>query len=255
MISEGTMMKHEMCNDMTGAAWIGWMYDNTVDGQLTLQTEDGTAVTYEMDWNAGDRDAVIARYQALAEALTRLGKEHAYLEVSTKDMPEALKQVWDTYILPYPDHGMDHEHLADIDMRVEMGEEVTEEEAEMLWKAEHWLREQALTRLPFNRCEPAALIQRARRYEKLVSLHAPKVVIDHEARCLAEQMVLYDCRKAMDYTCRCCGRVYDLFLCDGYSFGSICPSCGWEEDGSEEAEYSSANQTTMLEYRKGKTIG
>ena len=165
-------------------------------------------------------------------------------------MPEDLLQVWNTYIVPYPDYDRDIDRLLCISMDAESGEPLTEEEQAMLDKEEKWLRENALTRLPFNRCEPAAMIQRAKRYEKLVSLHAPKVVCDCELLALAEEMAYYYCKKEQSHTCRCCGRVYDLEDTDGYVLGSICPACYWEEDGSRETEYSIANDMTLEDYRK-----
>ena len=45
--------------------------------------------------------------------------------------------------------------------------------------------------IPFNRRSSADMIQRARRYERLLSMHAPEVVVTEEGRCLAEAMVLY----------------------------------------------------------------
>jgi len=64
----------------------------------------------------------------------------------------------------------------------------------MLDRQRDWMKINALTRLPYDRCNPASMIQRARRYEKLVSLKAPRLIQENEARALAEQLVLYTCR-------------------------------------------------------------
>lgn len=44
-------------------------------------------------------------------------------------------------------------------------------------------------------------------------------------------------------TCPCCGNeTFDMYF--------ICPHCGWEYDGTQNNhEYSSANKSTLLEYR------
>ena len=54
-----------------------------------------------------------------------------------------------------------------------------------------WREEQSQQRIPFNRRSSADLIRAARRYEKIVSMNAPEVVVTEEGRGLAEEMVLY----------------------------------------------------------------
>ena len=54
-----------------------------------------------------------------------------------------------------------------------------------------WNEEQSQKRIPFNRRSCADLITRASRFERLISLGAPEIVVTEEGRCLAEEMVLY----------------------------------------------------------------
>ena len=54
-----------------------------------------------------------------------------------------------------------------------------------------WREEQSQKRIPFNRRSSADMIQRARQYEKLISLLAPENVVTEEGRYLAEEIVLY----------------------------------------------------------------
>ena len=66
------------------------------------------------------------------------------------------------------------------------------EEEELLLKQYYiWREEQSQKRIPFNGRSSALLILRARRYEKLISLGAPEIIVTEEGRCLAEEMVLY----------------------------------------------------------------
>lgn len=66
------------------------------------------------------------------------------------------------------------------------------DEEELLWKQFcMWREEQSQKRIPFNRRSCAEFILRAMRYEKLISLGAPELVITEEGRWLAEEMVLY----------------------------------------------------------------
>lgn len=189
-------MNREDYLSVSGADYIRAMFANTqADGALFLEDEGENGVTWFMDWQKEDADEVVARFETLLAALTKLGKEHTRWETSTKDMPADLLEVWNTYIVPYPDHGMDHEKLFEISMKAEFDEKLTLEEEELLVREQEWQWENALTRLPYNRCHPVALIQRAKRYEKLIKLQAPQVVLDNEARCLAAEMVLYYCMK------------------------------------------------------------
>lgn len=244
-------MKREDYLDVSGSAFLRAMFENTQDGMLTMEEDEQFYPrTLVMDWDEAALEALITRFEHLSAALTRLGREHAYWEVSTKDMPGELLQVWNTYIVPYPDYDRDLDRLLSISTDAELGEPLTEEEQAMLDKENMWLRENALTRLPFNRCEPASMIQRAKRYEKLVSLHAPKVVCTQELQALAEEMAYYYCKKEQSHTCRCCGRVYDLEDTAGHVLGSICPVCYWEEDNSEEFAFSCANGISLAAYRK-----
>ena len=189
-------MNREDSLSVSGADYIRAMFANTqADGALFLEDEGENGVTWFMDWQKEDADEVVARFEALLAALTKLGKEHTRWETSTKDMPADLLEVWNTYIVPYPDHGMDREKLFEISMKAEFDKKLTLEEEELLVREQEWQWENALTRLPYNRCHPVALIQRAKRYEKLIKLQAPQVVLDNEARCLAAEMVLYYCMK------------------------------------------------------------
>ena len=186
-------MDRENFMALSGADYIRAMYANTIDGKLEMEEEGFEPEILKLDWNEAILEEVVARFEKLQSALSRLGREHAYWSISTKDMPEELLEVWNTYILPYPDHGMDEEALFDAGTKAECGMDLTEEEEELLEKHMAWMREHALSRLPYNRKNPAGLIQRARRYEKLVSLHAPKVVVDNEGHSLAEELVVYYC--------------------------------------------------------------
>lgn len=187
-------MNRENYLSVSGTDYIRAMFANTQpDGTLFIEDEGENGTTWFMDWQKRDADELIARFEALLAALKKLGKEHDRWETSAKDMPADLLEVWNTYIAPYPDHGMDREKLFELSMKVEFDEKLTQEEEELLDREQAWLHKNALIRLPYNRCHPAALIQRAKRYERLTQLNAPKLVLDNEERCLAEEMVLYYC--------------------------------------------------------------
>ena len=183
-------MDREEFRGMSGADYIRAMFENTREGKLVLEDEND-AKTYYMDWTKEAAEEAVTRFEKLLAELTRLGEDHTKWMESTQDMPEDLLEVWNTYILPYPDHGMDLEELQDASIKAELDEPLTEREKELLDAQRLWMHMEALRRMPYCRCNPAYMIQRARRYEKLVSLHAPKIVIDNEARYLAEELALY----------------------------------------------------------------
>lgn len=185
-------MDREKYLSATGAEYIRAMFANTgADGALTLREEGKEPVTWYMRWTEADMEEIVRRYEALEAVLTRLGREHRRWEDSPEEMTEDLKAAWNIFVVPYPHHGMDEEQLAELALKEELGDALTEEEEKLLEKRYEWLAKNALTRLPKDRCNPLFLIQRGRRYEKLVTLGAPKVVLDSEARCLAEELALY----------------------------------------------------------------
>ena len=80
--------------------------------------------------------------------------------------------------------------IQDIHERGRYGDLIEEER--LLWKKYcMWREEESQKRIPFNRRSCADLIARASRYERLISLGAPEIVVAEEGRYLAEEVVLY----------------------------------------------------------------
>lgn len=69
--------------------------------------------------------------------------------------------------------------------------DLIEEEELLIKRYCMWNEEQSQKRIPFNRRSSADMITRAMRYEKLISIGAPEIVVTEEGRLLAEEMVLY----------------------------------------------------------------
>ena len=57
----------------------------------------------------------------------------------------------------------------------------------------NWFEENAKKRLPTKNNTPISLMNRAKRYSRLVQLNAPAVVLEEEAMRFAEEFVLYYC--------------------------------------------------------------
>ena len=185
--------------------YIRELFAATKDGKVKItcytEIEGPYDCTYEMDWTVADAEKVVERYEALIAALSKIGKLHDELENEDKrrkvlNLEELF--VWETYIRPFDTFEGDGELLDDIYDRRNCGDELTDDEHEMLERHYEWFNEQSLRRLPFERRSPMHVVNRAQRYEHLVSLNAPEIVIGNEGRCLAEEMVLYYCSKKED---------------------------------------------------------
>lgn len=243
------MIRDDYCS-MSGAAYLRELFAQTCDGKLLIGNEGEDLVTYPMDWDAQTAQKLAQRCETLLAQLTRLGQEHERWEASTEGMPEELREAWNLFARPFPEHGMDQAALEEIWQKESVDLELSESEQQMLSLYNRWYAECAMERLPYERRSPVYLINRAKRFEKLVRLNAPEVVVKNEGRCLAEELALYYCLKENAYICRCCGNGYDLEANGGFIDYSICPVCFWEEEGCGEDEYSDANGDTLRHYRE-----
>jgi hypothetical protein len=152
-------------------------------------------------------EEAIQRYNVLASALTRIGRIHDKLEDEenrSKLLSEADLEVWNTYVRPYEPLEVDWDKLGippcnqvELLALIESAQEraydsdLFEEEEYLLEQYCKWMEEQSQKRIAFNRRSCASMITRAARYERLISLGAPEIVVTEEGRCLAEEMVLY----------------------------------------------------------------
>ena len=166
---------------MTADEYIRFLFENTENGFLQLE-EDAC----RLDWDLTAMEQLLRQFRQLREMLDEIAN------TAQENWSPALQAVWDTYLKPYPDHGMDEQLLFDISMKIDLDEPLTQEEEVLSEKRRDWMRTHALTRLPHKRCNPASLIQRVRRYARLMELRAPGLVAENEARCLARELVLYN---------------------------------------------------------------
>lgn len=243
-------MKHEKILKMTGREYIHYLYEQTKDGRLAIEYDEGDVVTYPMAWDSRAAETLAERFEVLRRQLEGIAAVHDSLgdrEQNMQILTTEQLEVWQTYIARFPDHGMDEETLVEIWQKEELGEALSESEKRMSRLFNKWFDARYLERLPYKACAPNALISKARGYERLISLHAPEVVIQNGCRSLAREMVLYHCAKPFHY-CRCCGAAYELDMA-GVTH-SVCPVCMWEEDHTPEDEYSHTNGASLRQYRK-----
>ena len=169
------------------------------DGVLTVTYYDPIdplyTRSYDVSCSAADADDFVSKYETLTQALEAIGKACEKLDsgVRPEDVltPDQIV-VWNTYISGYDKDFDAGEHdLDELYMRREDGDELSDEEHEVLERHYEWFEEQCLKRFPKKAYSPKFLVNRAQRYVYFICHNAPKLIVDEEGRCLAEEMILY----------------------------------------------------------------
>lgn len=207
-------MNVQMRNDLTPQGYIRHMFAETKDGKFKVgyeNPENGFAEEERMfyvNWTAEDAEKTVQRYNLLTSALARIGRLHDQLkdeESRKKLLSESDLEVYNIYVLPYEPFKVNWDELYPIPPcepdelmllvenafeRGRLGDLIEEEEL-LIKRYCMWHEEQSQKRIPFTRRSCADMITRAMRYEKLISIGAPEIVVTEEGRLLAEEMVLY----------------------------------------------------------------
>ncbi len=180
------MIKNTICQ------YVRTMFDESRDGELTAGDLDNR-FDYLVEWDEETAEALAQECGTLVGHLTELSHQFEKLRNETRHLTKEQMEVWNTYLRPFPKHNLDMDALRTIWEKFETDGPVTEEEYALADQYAHWFEENALWRLPAKRCDSIQLINRARRYSKLVRLNAPVVVQENEAKRFAEEFVLYHC--------------------------------------------------------------
>lgn len=194
---EEIIMDENTRRECTPQEYIRKLFEETKDGKLTIHYfpifDQSYSSTYQMDWSHKDAESMVARYDALTSALTHIAELHDELQ-DTASRQKLLTteefEIWDTYIRPFEPFEVDLDIITDLHFRLET-DSLDDDENELLERYHKWFVANAQQRLPFDRYCPAKMVNRAQRYEKLMSINAPEVVAAEEGRFLAEEMVLY----------------------------------------------------------------
>ncbi len=183
--------------ECTPQEYVRKLFEETKDGKLTINyfpiLDQPYSSTYKMDWTEQDAENVVQQYSSLTSALARIGKLHDELqdEANRQNLLTAEElEIWNIYIRPFEPFETDLDVIAELYFRSE-GDSLTDEEYDLLERHHEWFVANSRQRLPFDKCCPAKLVNRVQRYEKLVSVNAPKTIVEQEGRSLAEEMVLY----------------------------------------------------------------
>ena len=200
-------MNENMRNDLTPEAYIRQLFAETCDGKFKVEYGNDEARTFYVNWTEKDAEEVVERYNQLTKALARIARLHDQLadeESRKKLLSKDDLEVYNIYVQPYEPMDVNWDELYPIPpcppeelpyliyTILERAEGDLFEEEELLLKQYYmWREEQSQKRIPFNRRSSEDMITRAMRYEKLLSIGAPEIIVTIEGRMLAEEMVLY----------------------------------------------------------------
>lgn len=174
--------------------YVRTLFNESRDGELSAGDLDDR-FDYLVEWDEETAEALAQECGTLVGHLTELSHQFEKLKVETRHLTQEQLEVWNTYLKPFPKHGLDMAVLESIWEKFETDEPVTEEEYALADQYVLWFEKNALTRLPIKCNDPIQLINCAKCYCKLIQLNAPAVVQENKAKRFAEEFVLYHCMK------------------------------------------------------------
>lgn len=172
--------------EMTASDYIRALFEETKDGVLEIwyedETDEGYMIAYSMVWSRADMEDLVQQFEILRSQLDC---------ITAGEQSEELAEIYNIYVRPYDTCPVDSEQLDDVLDKLDLALPLSQEEQALYEQYIHWQEQQASSRLPAKGSNALGLISRARRYTRLMELKAPQIVIENEARCLAEELVLY----------------------------------------------------------------
>ncbi len=208
--------------DENGILYIPeWPYDN-------IDNDKERFYKCVMDWNFVDLDDALYYYESLYDNLKKIAENWDVICSSSAEtvLSEDLLKVWNKYIRDFEIGDIDMEQISDISDKYEtisiiasisnkrsLGEElsnddqtfysdykdvsVTEEEAALYSAYKDAIYADSKRRVGDNLAAYDVVI-RARRLCRLMSLEAPAIILENEARLLAQAMVIHIYCKNME---------------------------------------------------------
>lgn len=171
---------------MTASDYIRALFEETKDGVLEIwyedETDEGYTVAYPMAWGRDDMEDLVRQFELLRSQLD---------QIAAGERSEELEEIYNIYVRPYDACPFDDEQTDKVLDKLELALPLTQEERTLYEQYIHWQEQQASSRLLAKGHNAFRLISHTRRYTLLMELKAPQVVIENEARCLAEELVLY----------------------------------------------------------------
>lgn len=185
-----------------------WPYDGNGEAESSSHGEHGEYYLMKMNWNKERKKSVTDDFEALFNALeiiaSKWEKLSKTLEKNKEILSKELLAIWNTYVRPFDIGALDMNRIDEIWNKKEMiafsdDDKISEEknenfaitdEEERLWQEYiDTIHRDAESRLE-RKIAAYDVIVRARRTCRLMSLKAPDVVVNNEAKLLAQAMVL-----------------------------------------------------------------
>ena len=175
------------------------LMESIKDGMLTVTRYDPIEPAYEQTYTVSctpkNIEEIISKYESLVQSLEVLGAVHDKLVNGEKARNLLTREqtiIWNSYICDIENEfdagGYDIDEICSMK---ESGAPLSDEEQDILEHYYEWFEEQCFVFFEKKAYSPVHLVIRARRYEYLVACKAPKIIIEEEGRCLAEEMILY----------------------------------------------------------------
>ena len=162
----------------------------------TDEEQDDEFDIFKMSWNRDDLNMLLSEFQELYAGLSEIAKVYDKLDNNPELVRDALDNpvlfdIWQLY-LQRPQWYGEEERMLDAAMEKEaQAEELSAEEERLLEKYRSEELRESVKNLGGN-CFAYDVHIHARRLCKLMNLGAPKIIIEHEARCLIGCMALKD---------------------------------------------------------------
>lgn len=162
----------------------------------TDEEQDDEFDIFKMSWNRDDLNILLSEFQELYAGLSEIAKVYDKLDNNPELVRDALDNpilfdTWQLY-LQRPQWYGEEERMLDVALKKEaQAEELSAEEERLLEKYRSEELREGVKNLGGN-CFAYDVHIHALRLCELMSIGAPKIIIEHEARCLIGCMALKD---------------------------------------------------------------
>ena len=178
--------------DKTFHHYIRAMFRHTHNGWLTIRKSDYVVQANKMRWTEQDVEPLVRQLEEFLENLDRIALVYDQLGATKEEnkalLPPPLLEIWYTFVRKVRVEGFDTER---IDQLSNQTQPLTQQEQALLDGYEAALEQAALERLPAGGIPSYKVLRRCWRYTRLISLNAPRIIVNNEARMLAETLTLY----------------------------------------------------------------
>ena len=162
----------------------------------TDEERDDEFDIFKMSWSRDDLNLLLSEFQELYAGLSEIAKVYDKLDNNPKLVRDALDNpvlfdIWHLY-LQRPQWYGEEERMLDVALKKEaQAEELSAEEERLLEKYRSEELRESVKNLGGN-CFAYDVHMHALRLCELMSIGAPKIIIEHEARCLIGCMALHE---------------------------------------------------------------